>query len=103
MAIRSNTAGARNCCRSTRYPIAPQTKLVAHVGYTQVKNFKQVTTYDYKLGVAHTRWGLDFELDAVAARMRDRSYAVTYDVYGHTNASTAPPSWPVWPSASERC
>lgn len=79
-----HSRGSQLLSIDTRYPIAPQTKLVAHVGYTQVKNFKQVTTYDYKLGVAHTRWGLDFELDAVAARMRDRSYAVTYDVYGHT-------------------
>lgn len=79
-----HSKGSQLLSIDTKYPIASNTKLVAHVGYTQVKHFKQVTTIDYKLGVAHTRWGLDFELDAVAASMKDRSYAVTYDVYGHT-------------------
>ncbi|MGE5452117.1 MAG: TorF family putative porin [Acidobacteriota bacterium] len=79
-----HSRGSQLLSIETRYPLAHDTKLVAHVGYTEVKHFSQVTTLDYKLGVAHTRWGLDFELDAVAASMKDRSYAVTYDVYGHT-------------------
>ena len=79
-----HSKGSQLLSIDTKYPLANNTKLVAHVGYTEVKNFKQVTTIDYKLGVAHTRWGLDFELDAIAASMKDRSYAVTYDVYGNT-------------------
>ena len=79
-----HSKGSQLLSIDAKYPIANNTKLVAHVGYTKVKNFDQVATVDYKLGVAHTRFGLDFELDAVAARMHDRSYAVTYDVYGNT-------------------
>lgn len=79
-----HSKGSQLLSIDTKYPLANNTKLVGHVGYTEVKHFSQVTTIDYKLGVAHTQWGLDFELDAVAARMKDRSYAVTYDVYGNT-------------------
>lgn len=79
-----HSRGSQLLSIDTKYPLRHDTKLIAHVGYTQVKNFSQVRTIDYKLGVAHTRWGLDFELDAIAASMRDRSYAITYDTYGHT-------------------
>lgn len=79
-----HSKGSQLLSVEAKYPLAANTKLLTHVGYTEVKNFKQLTTIDYKFGLAHTRWGLDFEVDAVAARMHDRSYALTYDVYGHT-------------------
>lgn len=80
----NHSRGSQLLSIDTKYPLRHDTKLVAHVGYTQVKNFSQVRTIDYKLGVAHTHWGLDFELDAIAASMRDRSYAITYDSEGRT-------------------
>jgi len=79
-----HSGGSQLLSLDLKYPLTPQTKLLAHVGYTQVANFSQINTTDYKLGVLHTRWGLDFGLEAVAATMNDRSYAITYDTYGHS-------------------
>ncbi|MFN4265722.1 MAG: TorF family putative porin [Aquabacterium sp.] len=78
-----HSRGSQLLSVDTRYAIRHDTKLLAHVGYTQVKHFDQVATTDYKLGIVHTRWGMDWGLDAIAARMKDRSYAVTYDANGH--------------------
>lgn len=78
-----HSRGSQLLSVDTKYGLRHDTRLTAHIGYTKVKNFSQVTTIDYKLGIVHTRWGLDFGLDLIAAQMKDRSYAITYDAEGN--------------------
>lgn len=63
--------------------MASNTKLITHLGYTKVKNFRMGDTLDYKLGVLHTRWGFDFEADVVGGRMRNDYYGMTVDKNGN--------------------
>lgn len=67
-----------------KYPLNGQTKLIAHLGYQKVKHFAGLDGWDYRLGVVHTRWGLDFSADLLGAALRNRDFANVADTNGHT-------------------
>ncbi|MBK9236514.1 MAG: hypothetical protein IPO19_10915 [Rhodoferax sp.] len=67
-----------------KYPLTGQTKLIAHVGYQKVKHFAGLDGWDYRLGVVHTRWGLDFSAELVGAALRNRDFANVADANGNT-------------------
>lgn len=62
--------------------LSGQTKLVAHLGYQSVKNFSGLSGWDYRLGVTHTRWGLDFSADLVGATLGNRDFTNVADSQG---------------------
>lgn len=72
-----NSRGSQLLQVEARIPVNGQTKILTHLGYTAVHNFSFLNTLDYKLGVIHTRWGLDFEADIVGGSMRDSYYGNT--------------------------
>lgn len=59
-----------------------QTKLVWHLGFQQMRNFRDADLVDYKVGVVHTRWGLDFGAEVAGAKLRNRELAVVLDSEG---------------------
>ena len=65
-----------------RIPVASNTKVLTHIGYTAVNNFSFLNTVDYKFGVIHNRWGFEFEADVVGGLMRDSYYAKTVNEDG---------------------
>ncbi|UUZ49891.1 hypothetical protein LP420_07045 [Massilia sp. B-10] len=34
--------------------------MVGHIGFQKMRHFHDGDLFDYKFGVVHTRWGLDF-------------------------------------------
>jgi hypothetical protein len=61
-----------------------QTKLIAHAGYQKMRNFRDADLIDYKLGIVHTRWGLDFGVELAGAALRNRELAVVLDSNGNS-------------------
>lgn len=59
-------------------------KLVAHVGFQKMRNFRDADLVDYRLGVVHTRWGLDFGAELAGAVLRNRELAVVLDSEGNS-------------------
>ncbi|MES2947108.1 MAG: TorF family putative porin [Pseudomonadota bacterium] len=78
------TGGSHLLDLDIKYPLSGQTKLVAHLGYQSVKNFSDIDGWDYRLGVVHTRWGVDFSADVVGAALRNRDFANVPDSSGNT-------------------
>ena len=78
------TGGSHLLDLDIKYPLSGQTKLLAHLGYQSVKNFSEIDGWDYKLGVVHTRWGVDFSADVVGAALRNRDFANVADTDGNT-------------------
>lgn len=72
-----NSRGSQLLQVEAKIPLNGNTRLLTHVGYTAVRNFSFLNTMDYKLGLIHTRWGLDFEADIVGGSMRNSYYANT--------------------------
>lgn len=72
-----NSRGSQLLQVEAKIPLNGNTKLLTHVGYTAVRNFSFLNTLDYKLGVIHTRWGLDFEADIVGGSMHNSYFAKT--------------------------
>lgn len=65
-----------------KYPIAPQTKLTAHLGFQKLHNFRDGDLLDYKFGVIRTEWGFDFGAEVVGANLRNRDLAIVTDSHG---------------------
>lgn len=61
-----------------------RSKLVAHIGFQKVRNFRDADLVDYKLGIVHTRWGLDFGAELAGAVLRNRELAVVPDSSGNS-------------------
>jgi hypothetical protein len=59
-------------------------KLIAHIGVQKMRNFRDADLVDYKLGIVHTRWGLDFGAELAGAKLRNRELAVVLDSSGKT-------------------
>jgi hypothetical protein len=59
-------------------------KLVAHIGFQKMRNFRDGDLVDYKFGIVHTRWGLDFGAEIAGARLRNRELAVVLDADGNS-------------------
>lgn len=66
----------------TRLPLTGSTQLLAHVGYTHVRHFDFLNTWDYRVGLIHKRWGFDFEADVVGGLMDNDYYAKTVNTAG---------------------
>lgn len=64
------------------YPINGSTKLIGHLGWQKVRNFRGMDTVDYRLGLEHTRWGLIFGAEAAGAKVRDSAPFVAVDAGG---------------------
>jgi hypothetical protein len=67
-----------------KYPIAPKTKLTAHLGYQKTHNFRDADLLDYKFGVLRSEWGFDFGAEVVGAKLRNRDLAIVTDTNGHS-------------------
>ncbi|MEJ7808573.1 MAG: hypothetical protein WKG03_21955 [Telluria sp.] len=61
-----------------------RSKLVAHIGFQKMRNFRDADLVDYKLGIVHTRWGLDFGVELAGAVLRNRELAVVLDSSGNS-------------------
>jgi len=59
-------------------------KLVAHIGFQKMRNFRDADLVDYRFGVVHTRWGLDFGAEVAGAKLRNRELAVVLDSSGNS-------------------
>lgn len=56
-----------------KIPLNPQTQLLLHAGYQKMKHFREADMPDWRIGVTHKRWGMDFTLEALGARIRERA------------------------------
>ncbi len=61
------------------YPLNGQTKLVAHLGWQRVRNFRGLDTTDYRLGLEHQRWGLVWGVELAGAAVRNRDLFIAID------------------------
>jgi hypothetical protein len=59
-------------------------KLIAHLGLQKMNNFRDADLVDYRIGVVHTRWGLDFGAELAGAALRNRELAVVLDSEGRS-------------------
>jgi len=64
------------------YPLNGSTKLIGHLGWQKVRNFRGMDTVDYRLGLEHTRWGFIFGAEVAGAKVRDRAPFVAVDEGG---------------------
>ena len=64
------------------YPLNGQTKLVAHLGWQRVRNFRGLDTMDYRLGLEHQRWGLVWGAELAGASVRNRDLFIAIDTDG---------------------
>lgn len=67
---------------NVEHKLTGQTKLIGHIGFQKVRNFSDADLFDYKFGVVHTRWGLDFGAEVAGAKVRNRELAVVLDSEG---------------------
>ncbi|WP_338849111.1 TorF family putative porin [Massilia sp. W12] len=56
-----------------------QSKLLLHLGYQKLRNFSGGDIWDWKIGVTHQRFGLEFGAEVVGARLRNAAYGVAFD------------------------
>lgn len=66
------------------YPLNGSTRLIGHLGWQKVRNFRGMDTVDYRLGLEHTRWGFIFGAEVAGAKVRDRAPFVAVDEDGTT-------------------
>ena len=66
------------------YPLNGSTKLLAHLGWQRVRNFRAMDTMDYRLGLEHTRWGVVWGAELAGARPRERELFLATDSHGKT-------------------
>lgn len=64
------------------YPINGSTRLIGHLGWQKVRNFRGMDTMDYRLGLEHTRWGFIFGAEAAGAKVHDSAPFVAVDASG---------------------
>ncbi len=55
-----------------RHAIDGRTWITLHGGIQKVRHFKEADGWDYRAGVKHNRWGIDWQLEVVGARMKAR-------------------------------
>ncbi len=67
-----------------KHPLTGQTKLVGHLGFQKLHNFRDGDLVDYRAGVVHARWGLDFGAELAGAFLRNRELAVVLDSAGNS-------------------
>lgn len=79
-----NSRGSQLLDVKTEHRLTGQTKLIGHIGFQKMRNFRDGDLFDYKFGVVHTRWGLDFGAEVAGARLRNRELAVVLDSAGNS-------------------
>ncbi|MDQ1920042.1 hypothetical protein [Massilia pseudoviolaceinigra] len=67
-----------------KHKLDGRNKLIAHIGFQKMRHFRDADLVDYKLGIVHTRWGLDFGAELAGAVLRNRELAVLPDSSGNT-------------------
>lgn len=55
-----------------QHAIDGRTWLLLHGGVQKVRHFSEADGWDWRAGVKHSRWGLDWTLEAVGAQMKTR-------------------------------
>lgn len=55
-----------------RHPLSPDTTLNLHVGHQQVAHFSEADFTDWRIGLAHKRWGIEWNADLLGTRTRAR-------------------------------
>jgi hypothetical protein len=55
-----------------QHAIDGRTWLLLHGGVQRVRHFSEADGWDWRAGVKHSRWGLDWTLEAVGAQMKTR-------------------------------
>jgi hypothetical protein len=65
-----------------QHPIDGRTWLLLHGGIQRVKHFSEANGWDWRAGVKHSRWGVDWTLEAVGARMKTRELFIGFDGSG---------------------
>ncbi len=78
-----HTGGSHLLDIDVKYKLDAQTKLIGHLGYQNMHNFSGGNIVDFKVGVVHTRYGLDFGLDLVGASLGNSEYGVAFDSNGN--------------------
>ncbi|HET7863893.1 MAG TPA: hypothetical protein VFL86_05740, partial [Burkholderiaceae bacterium] len=68
-----------------KYALDGRTTLLLHGGLKKVKNFSEANIADWKVGVQHKRWGIDWILEAVGTDAKTRElYQATITSSGET-------------------
>jgi hypothetical protein len=68
-----------------KYALDGRTSLLLHGGIKRVKNFSEADITDWKVGVQHKRWGIDWILEAVGTDAKTRElYQATVGSTGET-------------------
>jgi hypothetical protein len=62
-----------------KHALDGRTWILLHGGVQKVHHFREADGWDWRAGVQHTRWGLDFTLEAVGARMMTRELYIAFD------------------------
>lgn len=73
------------------YAIRGDTTLRLHTGYQKVANFPEANSFDYSIGLTHTRWGFQWNLSWVAAIVRTPALFAVQD--GNSVKSTSKPTF----------
>jgi hypothetical protein len=76
------TGGSHLLELNIKHRLDGQNVLVAHAGFQKTRNFHDGDIFDYKLGIVHTRWGLDWGAEVAGAKVRDSDLAVVFDSSG---------------------
>lgn len=69
-----NSRGSQLLQVETRLPVTDNVQALLHLGYTRVKRFDFLNTWDYRVGLIHRRWGFDFSAEVVGGAMRNDFY-----------------------------
>lgn len=68
-----------------KYALDGRTSLLLHGGMKKVKNFSEADITDWKVGVQHKRWGIDWIVEAVGTDAKTRElYQSTVGLAGET-------------------
>jgi hypothetical protein len=81
-----------------KYPIRTDTTIDLHAGYQRVANFPEADTFDYRIGVTHVRWGIEWNLSWAGVRVRTHEHYLVQD----GDSTKATDKSMLFPSATHR-
>ena len=67
-----------------------RTSLVLHGGYQKVRHFSEADSWDWRVALKHSRWGLDWTLEALGAHMKASELGLAFDSAGRSKRMEAP-------------
>lgn len=62
-----------------KHPIAPATTLNLHAGYQKVANYAEADFADWRVGVTHKHWGLEWSADLLGTHTKVRELYLAVD------------------------